>query len=187
MNWVSVRRSKRDMVADLGFKPSYAKLIAHSTLEYTDNNGDRVIRFHLTDIIRWSADGSITLNSGGTYSATTKKRFNDHLTGCDVWQRNYQWYLTCEDGTFDYYDGISVTKDGYLTNDSLFRMMKEGQINFQRFLAIITERFAVEGFNTFEMLVKAIKANVVPRDQLMSFSPELQVAIDGALGAAKGI
>lgn len=57
-----------------------SKKIGCNTVEYHLENGDRVIRYHLTDIVTFKKGGrSIVLRTGGYHTPTTKARINAHL------------------------------------------------------------------------------------------------------------
>jgi len=68
--------------------------IANNTFERYEANGDRVIRLHETDIMTFHKDGTVTLNSGGYRTVTTKRRMNQLLpNGIGVIQRAGEWYV----------------------------------------------------------------------------------------------
>jgi len=59
-----------------GIETIESKVLADNTVEYKKPDGTTVIRFHHTDIIETAPDGTITLNSGGWKTMTTKDRMN---------------------------------------------------------------------------------------------------------------
>lgn len=92
-------------VTDIEGKP---KRIGKSTYQYYRKNGDRVIRLYQTDIIVFTTDGKIVLNSGGHRTITTKERFK-HLPTYIVFQDDYEWFVAhCgdRDGAIPFYDGM---------------------------------------------------------------------------------
>lgn len=74
------------------------KIIQRNTFEYHRPNGDRAIRFHVTDIIVYHADGRITLDSGGWKTMSTKDRINSHLRGYNVGSDRGTWFVYASDG-----------------------------------------------------------------------------------------
>lgn len=94
------------------------KIIKRNTFQYVDPEGDHdtVIRLHRTDIVRKHSDGSVTLDSGGWRTPTTKDRMQDHLPGsARIWQERGQWYVSNgamwnpkAPGVVPFFDGIRV-------------------------------------------------------------------------------
>jgi hypothetical protein len=78
----------------LGLRDSI-RLGNNTYLEVTAKDRDLVteisVRLHSTRIVRFHQDGSVTLHTGGYYTATTKERINQFITGC-VWQKDYRWF-----------------------------------------------------------------------------------------------
>ena len=72
-----------------------AKKVAHETLQFKNDNGDTVIRYHDTNILTFKKDSEvIELDNGGYETVTTKKRLNQYLPNrYYVKQANYQWYV----------------------------------------------------------------------------------------------
>jgi len=75
------RRTKRQIMA--GVNCTSSSIVDHNTVEYERENGDRVIRLHLTDIVTFRPDGTIMLNSGGWKTITTKTRMNNQISPWD--------------------------------------------------------------------------------------------------------
>ena len=103
------KRTKAAMVADVtaaqGVAPDKPRTIANNTLEYTDQDGARVIRLHQTDIIRRKGD-NVTLSTGGWQSMTTKERLNT-FSPFRVGSHKGQWTVTTDAGTFPFSDGCT--------------------------------------------------------------------------------
>jgi len=96
-----------------------SRKIGNNTFEYT-LNGTRVIRLHHTDIMTFNDDGSVTLNSGGWTTPTTKDRMNNYMPpGWSIYQKSFIWYLQrlpYETGTtYIYADGMTLHMDGTAT------------------------------------------------------------------------
>lgn len=79
-----------------------------ATTIYTEN-GETVVRYHQTAVVRFSKD-SITLNSGGWRTNTTKTRMNQAANqfglGYQVVQDRGNWYVCMDDA-----DGNEVRRD----------------------------------------------------------------------------
>lgn len=116
----SIRRTKRDMVADVQREhgiagPLVAAKVANNTLQWEDpNTGDRVIRLHATDILRFSQGErpTVTLSTGGWKSVTTKDRMHGFLPdGFFVGSDKGTWRVTTPAGVYPYADGIAFYLD----------------------------------------------------------------------------
>lgn len=81
---------------------------------YARMDGDTVvIRLHATDIARLAPDGTVTLNSGGWQTVTTKGRMNGCLpTYMGICQKNHAWTLRTwgplGDSSTPFRDGMTV-------------------------------------------------------------------------------
>jgi len=66
--------------------------------------GRTVVTYHETPVVTVDADGTVTLNSGGWRSATTKTRINQAASQLDlrfrVYQADFQWFVSV-DGSDD--------------------------------------------------------------------------------------
>lgn len=145
------RKTKAQMVADVAADhPGAVIAYAHkdaskrNTLKYALRDGDFLIeflRYQDTDIIRWNADGSIVLNSGGWRTVTTKSRFNEHLPLIQVWQTRGVWYVGTAAGTFEYYDGMVINPDGTVIDTGSVESdrVKDYTKRINRFALLITD------------------------------------------------
>ncbi len=116
------RKTKTQMLRDIGdAHPGAVICFANkdpskrNTIKYGIRDGDlirQILRYQDTDIIFWNVDGSITLDSGGWRTSTTKSRFNEHLIGASVWQQKGVWLLNVGGNIHEYYDGIVINPDG---------------------------------------------------------------------------
>lgn len=109
-------RNKREIME--GIECVRSRVVANNTVEYTRENGDRVIRLHLTDIVTFKPCGDIVLDSGGWKTRTTKERMNTFLPGSwYVAQSKSVWYLCrywddSDRVEYVYQDGITIKGDG---------------------------------------------------------------------------
>ena len=87
------------------------KIVKRNTFKF-QRDGETVIRLHGTDIVTKHADGSVTLNSAGWKTVTTKDRMNDHMPGdARLQQESGAWFISHgwqRDGRVPYFDGIRV-------------------------------------------------------------------------------
>ncbi len=84
-------------------------------------NSDMAIRLHATDVLTFHTDGTITLDSGGWRTVTTKDRINRFLPGTlNVWSDRGTWKLYVghgEDRTaVEFFDGMRITPEGEVLN-----------------------------------------------------------------------
>lgn len=82
------------------------KIDNNTVARLLDNNGV-AIKLHDTDIIKYDNNGTVTLNSGGWKTVTTKERLNKY-TQAGVSQKAGIWYMA--DGSL-FYDGIKLDKN----------------------------------------------------------------------------
>jgi hypothetical protein len=103
------------MVADVkrdGIEFDNAKLIGHSTLEYTRTDGVRVIRFHRTDVAFHNPDGSVTVTTGGFETVTTKRRINENLPHGSIYSERGTLFFWSRGKRCPFVDGMTVNSDG---------------------------------------------------------------------------
>lgn len=91
--------------------------IAHNT--WADRNGSSVwVKYHNTVIAAIHEDGSVTVNTGGYWTSTTKNRLNYLLPGRTViFQKDWRWYFYGGDrGQAPYQDFATVHPNGEVTS-----------------------------------------------------------------------
>lgn len=89
----------RDYLEFLGQKGN--RKLAHNTYVW-NNKGDIIISLHNHHIIIYHKDGSVTIDTCGYSTVTTKQRLNQ-FSPIDVRQKNWEWYANgelWEHGTF---------------------------------------------------------------------------------------
>ena len=89
----------------------------HKTIISKDNNAISV-RYHNTDVVKVNKN-DITLDNGGFYTATTKRRMNQASIqwelGIVVYQVNWEWYVKTKKDIYPYYNGMVInSKTGAL-------------------------------------------------------------------------
>jgi hypothetical protein len=74
---------------------------------------DTVVTLHQTEVVRFNKE-KIILDSGGWDTVTTKTRMNqvsnEFGLGYSVSQMNFKWYVCFKGESFDFYDGIELTR-----------------------------------------------------------------------------
>lgn len=158
MSFYSVRRGKREMIADLPEEHVTADHIGHSTLEYTTPDGRRVIRFHRTNVVTFHPNGDITLDSGGHQSNTTKKRFNEHAP-VDVYQHQHEWYVQTRGGiVYPFHDGFTVDSRGVPTNETFAQLVVDGDMTITYLLNFDAARASVTAAQSIPEVIDALAA-----------------------------
>jgi len=89
-----------------------SKLVANNTRLTIFVNGDKVLKLHDTDIIKWVGD-KIILSSGGWQTRTTKDRLNGWLnryntTNYYIYQKKGNWYIKDGEKVLEFFDGIEL-------------------------------------------------------------------------------
>lgn len=83
------------------------KVSKNNTQATKDGDEMRVI-LHGTTVVKWNAK-TITLNTGGYYTHTTKTRMmqasNEYGLGFNVFQRRGEWFVTFRGETRPFVDG----------------------------------------------------------------------------------
>lgn len=79
--------------------------IGNNTVAFIELDGTVSIQLHSTKVVQIHPDDTVTLNSGGWRTSTTKNRINKY-SPVKVYQRNHEWFL--EGGT-PFEDGIVVS------------------------------------------------------------------------------
>ena len=82
-------------------------------------DGRTFVTYHETPVVTVDADGTVTLNSGGWRSATTKTRINQAASQLDlrfrVYQADFQWFVSVDGpdgaGTMPFADGMNFRVD----------------------------------------------------------------------------
>ena len=107
-----MRKTKKEMIWKIeGVLES--RLLKGNTVVYrTESENSVCIRFHETDILKFDADGNVTLDSGGYRTQTTKDRLNEFQSAVYVYQENFIWYVRFKnDSIVKFYDGMVIDLD----------------------------------------------------------------------------
>lgn len=91
------RKTKTEMLA--GFNSDNIKssrILKGNTIEINFHDGRRYIRYHETDIVKYTFHGEkriMILNSGGWRTSTTKARMNEFQDVTTIYQDKKTWYV----------------------------------------------------------------------------------------------
>jgi hypothetical protein len=99
--------------ADTALGKRDTRKVANNTYLRRRGDGEIALRLHNTDVVTWTLD-TVTLNTGGWTTVTTKARINEALPGgYGVWSDKGRWYLHArEAGTrYAFADGITIHTD----------------------------------------------------------------------------
>ena len=144
------RRTKREIMSGVDCVES--RIVDHNTVEYERENGERVIRLHLTNIVTYKPGGKVVLNTGGWKPVTTKDRINKQLytlaNPWQVWSEKNEMYLSCGgwmDGSdrvvYHWHDGITI--DGNTCDGEVYDKERVKQTNaWQRRVKRYAKKFA---------------------------------------------
>lgn len=111
MNWIIARSKLAQAKNRANGKP-----IAHNTRLFDRDNEAVGLRLHYTEVVTFHKDDSITLNSGGWRTITTKDRMNYAVS---VWQKDWKWFVEWHGRQYDFADGMRLFPNGtvkYLKN-----------------------------------------------------------------------
>jgi len=88
--------------------------MARSPTKVTHENGVVTMTLYSTPVVRYDfAKKSVTLNTGGYRTVTTKSRMNqfarDYSLPFSVFQRNHAWFVSLKDGTQYEFEDRTIT------------------------------------------------------------------------------
>lgn len=95
------------------------RLVANNTRVIRRHSTLIAVQFHRTDVVSFWEDGTVTLNTGGWTTVTTKDRINRCLFFFRLYSERGTWVLHRDDGVaFLYQDGVRLR--GATTNAELY-------------------------------------------------------------------
>lgn len=105
-----IAKPRAEILSEQGILSS--KLVKNNTRLTIYKNGDKVLRLHNTDIIKWIGN-KIILNSGGWNTLTTRARFNQFLPeGLRVIRKKGETFILSTrnycDEVLAFFDGIEL-------------------------------------------------------------------------------
>ena len=88
---------------------------SNTFVEYNENTNCSTVVLHRTAIAVYDHNTqALKLNTGGWYSVTTKSRLNailqELITGARVFQRDFNWFLSYNNLTVDFNDGMILSQ-----------------------------------------------------------------------------
>jgi len=92
---------------------------SNTRVEYNNNTNCSTIVLHSTAIAVYDHNTqAVKLNTGGWQSNTTKSRLNAILSevkyGCSVFQKQWNWYVSFNNQTQDFVDGMILINSNSL-------------------------------------------------------------------------
>ena len=90
---------------------------SNTNVEYNSNTNCSTVVLHRTAIATYDHNNqALKLNTGGYTSNTTKSRLNaildELMYGAKVFQKNWDWYLSYNNQTVDFWDGMILIEGG---------------------------------------------------------------------------
>ena len=87
---------------------------SNTFVEYNESTNCSTIVLHRTAIATYDHNTeALKLNTGGWHSNTTKSRLNaildELIYGAKVFQKNFDWYLSYNNQTVDFWDGMILS------------------------------------------------------------------------------
>jgi hypothetical protein len=88
---------------------------SNTFVDYNSNTNCSTVVLHRTAIAVYDHNTqALKLNTGGWYSVTTKSRLNailqELITGASVFQRDFNWFLSYNNQTHDFMDGMILSQ-----------------------------------------------------------------------------
>ena len=90
---------------------------SNTFVSYNESTNCSTVVLHRTAIAVYDHNTqALKLNTGGWHSNTTKSRLNailqELITGARVFQKQFDWYLSYNNQTVDFWDGVILTEGG---------------------------------------------------------------------------
>ena len=90
---------------------------SNTFVEYNSNTDCSTVVLHRTAIAVYDHNTqALKLNTGGWATVTTKSRLNailsELIAGARVFQKQFDWYLSYNNQTVDFWDGMILTEGG---------------------------------------------------------------------------
>ena len=88
---------------------------SNTNVEYNSNTNCSTVVLHRTAIAVYDhKNQALKLNTGGWHSNTTKSRLNailqELIAGARVYQKNFNWFLSYNNATHDFWDGMILSQ-----------------------------------------------------------------------------
>ena len=108
-----MRQIEQQMNFAITHKGNFSK--SNTRVEYNENSNCSTVVLHRTAIATYDHNTqALKLNTGGWHSVTTKSRLNailqELITGARVFQKQFDWYLSYNNQTVDFWDGMILSQ-----------------------------------------------------------------------------
>ena len=92
--------------------------IGYKTQQFFSEDGTRNVQFRDIIIFKQFPDGTIELNAGNWFTATTKKKINQQLPPMlEIGLKGYKWIVTTPFGDVQFKNQIRFDKNGRVRNE----------------------------------------------------------------------
>ncbi len=94
------------------------RTVANNTVLYRVSDDTIAVRLHYTNVVNLHADGTVTLDTGGWSTVTTKDRLNTYCPLGHVYSDRGDWFFYPSNGAarFLFFDGMTINRAGEVTN-----------------------------------------------------------------------
>ena len=86
-------------------------------------NDRLIVTYQNTAVVQVLNNRYVTLDNGGWYTATSKRRMNqasmEYNLGYSVYQVDYEWYVRIGDEVAPYYNGVVIDTDKNMISKKL--------------------------------------------------------------------
>ena len=108
-----MRQIEQQMNFAITHKGNFSK--SNTRVEYNENTNCSTVVLHRTAIATYDHNTqALKLNTGGWHSVTTKSRLNailqELIAGARVYQKAFDWYLSYNNQTVDFWDGMILSQ-----------------------------------------------------------------------------
>lgn len=164
-----------------GRNPTSHRTIANNTWVEPRDDNQIAIRLHKTDILIFSPNGSVRLETGDWFTVTTKQRINRFMPNWfSLWQENYEWYVNnwTQNETVPFFNGMTFDyESGELLNPENIAAAEDTKTDNEKTSKRINEYVSRYTDSKISELVETAKANGTRGDCLycqlkISDSPE---------------
>ena len=103
--------TKQESLESIKYDVMRSKKVGNNTFEVVYKDGNRAIRLHKTDLVTFGAT-LYTINTNGLETATSNDRINKYMPHNCVFQKDFDWFVSTEEGDLVYYDGMRFDYSG---------------------------------------------------------------------------
>lgn len=138
-----------------------SRKLANNTYAERRDGGALAVRLHATDVVTLRPDGTVTLDTGGWFTPTTKDRMHTYAPSARVFSERGTWYVRLgadgapwdEGETYPYADGFTYHADTLELSESTSELVDDVQARNAEDRATLRDiREYVRGFTSPETL-----------------------------------